>query len=147
MRPGEDAARRRRFFRADGGFVTNLVTEEDDGRVTGWAALGPYRTQGDIPLPGPPDGGGELYSLYVHPDRHGTGTGRALMAAALAEGVRRGWPRMLLWVLEGNAHARRFYEKAGFAYDGLDNSFEIDGVTVPEVRYVRSLAGLEPAED
>ncbi|WP_326687087.1 MULTISPECIES: hypothetical protein [unclassified Streptomyces] len=60
--------------------------------------------------------------------------------------ARRGRPRMLLWVPEGNARTRRFYEKAGFAHDGLADSLEVGGATVPEVRYVRSLADLEPAE-
>ncbi|NUL25824.1 hypothetical protein HRW17_26205, partial [Streptomyces lunaelactis] len=47
---------------------------------------------------------------------------------------------MLLWVLKENDRARRFYEKAGFAPDGAEEPFEVDGVAVPEVRYARALA-------
>jgi RimJ/RimL family protein N-acetyltransferase len=46
-----------------------------------------------------------------------------------------------LWVLRDNTGARRFYERAGFAADGAEEPFEVDGVEVPEVRYVRDLAG------
>lgn len=46
---------------------------------------------------------------------------------------------MLLWVLKGNARARRFYERAGFRPDGAEEPFEVEGVAVPEVRYVRAL--------
>ncbi len=48
-----------------------------------------------------------------------------------------GQPRGFLWVLKGNARARRFYEIAGFAADGAEEAYEVDGVPVPEVRYVR----------
>lgn len=48
---------------------------------------------------------------------------------------------MLLWVLEGNARARRFYERSGFRADGTEEPFEVDGVAVPEVRYAGRLGG------
>lgn len=43
-------------------------------------------------------------------------------------------------MLKENARARRFYERAGFAADGAEETFEADGVLVPEVRYVRAAA-------
>jgi RimJ/RimL family protein N-acetyltransferase len=46
---------------------------------------------------------------------------------------------MLLWVLKGNTRARRFYERQGFAADGAEEPFEVDGVPVPEVRYTKAL--------
>ena len=48
---------------------------------------------------------------------------------------------MLLWVLKGNDRARRFYQRAGFTADGAEEPFDVDGVAVPEVRYVRELLG------
>ncbi|WP_030742755.1 GNAT family N-acetyltransferase [Streptomyces sp. NRRL S-31] len=127
-----DAERRRaRFARGDGP-VENLVAERA-GRVVGWAAHGPYR-----------DGEGhtadaELYAVYVDPAHLGGGIGRALLAASLERCA--GRPRMLLWVLKGNAPARRFYERAGFRADGAEEVFEADGVSVPEVRYARVARG------
>ena len=36
---------------------------------------------------------------------------------------------------------RRCYEACGFFPDGAEEPFEVDGAEVPEVRYVRELAG------
>nr|WP_030346767.1 GNAT family N-acetyltransferase [Streptomyces sp. NRRL S-1022] len=126
-----DAERRRAGFgqRPD---VVNLVAERD-GTVLGWAAYGPYR-DGERHT-----GDAELYALYVDPAHLGGGIGRTLLTASLDRCAAR--PRMLLWVLKGNAPARRFYERAGFRPDGAEEPFEAAGVSVPEVRYVRTLAG------
>jgi hypothetical protein len=43
----------------------------------------------------------------------------------------------VLWVLEGDARARRFYEIAGWVADGTERTSEVFGVTVREVRYRR----------
>lgn len=136
MSPEEDAAERRGFFSRSRSFLDNLVAEEPDGRITGWAAVGPVRTdEGPPKSPCRPGETGELYALYVHPERIGTGTGRALMEAALAVGRRRGHPLLTLWVLGDNTRARRFYEKAGFTPDGATDTFEIDGAALTDVRY------------
>ncbi|WP_367319893.1 N-acetyltransferase family protein [Streptomyces sp. HUAS ZL42] len=127
----EDAERRRARFGQGDGSVVNLVAEQD-GEVVGWACHGPYR-DGEVRT-----GDAELYAIYVTPDRFGSGVGRAL----LAESVRRcaGHARVFLWVLKENARARRFYERAGFHADGTEEPFEVDGVEVPEVRYVKGLS-------
>jgi ribosomal protein S18 acetylase RimI-like enzyme len=36
------------------------------------------------------------------------------MGRVLQEAQAEGYPRIVLWVLEQNARARRFYERAGF---------------------------------
>ena len=41
----------------------------------------------------------------------------------------------LLWVLEDNPRARRFYERAGWAPDGVRKAEERFGVRAAEVRY------------
>jgi GNAT superfamily N-acetyltransferase len=81
---------------------------------------------------------GEVYALYVSPDWWSTGTGRSLMAAALKALSQAGYQRAVLWVLAGNARARRFYERAGFTADGAENVLAgLGGVL--EVRYARPL--------
>ena len=125
------AARRRETFAATRGTTTDLVAVEDDGRIVGWAALGPCRDEDASP------GDGEVYALYAEPERIGTGIGRALLEEVGARLARQGRPRLLLWVAKGNERARRFYERAGFAPDGAEESFDAGGVPVPEVRYVR----------
>ncbi|MFD5073293.1 GNAT family N-acetyltransferase [Streptomyces sp. NPDC058371] len=132
-----DAERRRAFLRQSGAGVVNLVAVHDS-RVVGWACHGPYRdgesTTGDA----------ELYAIYVHPDHVGAGAGRALLAESTGRCAAAGRPRVLLWVLKGNTPARRFYERAGFRPDGAEEPFEVDGVAVPEVRYVRAPVGSGP---
>ncbi|MEV0603265.1 GNAT family N-acetyltransferase [Streptomyces sp. NPDC050315] len=131
----EETERRREFFARAPAGVVNLVAEHA-GSVTGWAALGPYRDE----TTGHRDPAhAELYALYVRPEHIGTGVGRALMAACLDRTREDGCTDVRLWVLRYNAHARRFYERAGFAPDGAEESFELAGALVPEVRYARTL--------
>ncbi|MFF0112570.1 hypothetical protein [Streptomyces prasinus] len=44
-------------------------------------------------------------------------------------------------VVEGETRARRFPGRAGFAADGVGESFEAGGTAVPEVRCVKELHG------
>ena len=93
-------------------------------RIVGYASFGPERDVLDMPWPYPltPAGSAgevaELYALYVHPAWWSTGTGRALMDQVLAKVRAAGYACITLWVLEANARARRFYQRAGFAPDG-----------------------------
>ncbi|AXE83187.1 GNAT family N-acetyltransferase [Streptomyces atratus] len=128
----EDAERRREFF-AEGNPVVNVVAERADLGVIGWACYGPYRENGRRATRG------QLYAIYVLPEQIGTGAGRALMAKMLTRATADGFPDLALWVLKENARARRFYERSGFLPDGAEEPFEVDGVLVPEVRYVRAL--------
>jgi RimJ/RimL family protein N-acetyltransferase len=46
---------------------------------------------------------------------------------------------VILWVLEENPRARRFYDAAGWQLDGARRPIEVLGVSVPEVRYRKQL--------
>ncbi|MGI5459358.1 N-acetyltransferase family protein [Streptomyces sp. CA-249302] len=124
--------RRRGRFRKGNPDVVNLIAEQN-GHTLGWACHGPYR-DGEVPA-----GGVELYAIYVDAERYGGGVGQALIAESIRRCTDAGHTRMYLWVLEGNARARRFYERSGFRPDGAVEPFEVDGVLVPEVRYVMDL--------
>jgi GNAT superfamily N-acetyltransferase len=130
-RPEERAAGWERGLRRGRDQDPVLVAQQDD-RVVGFAAVGPAQD---------PEGAGELYAITVDPDQWGTGAGRALLAAAQAELARLGYAEAVLWVLPGNARARRFYEVAGWTTDGAQRTTEVLGVVVPEVRYQRRLQG------
>ncbi|MFJ1968532.1 GNAT family N-acetyltransferase [Streptomyces sp. NPDC087903] len=127
-----DAERHRaRFTRGDGS-VLNLVAERG-GELVGWACHGPYRDE-ELRTED-----AELYAIYVDPGHYGAGVGHALLQESVRHRTAAGHDRMFLWVLEGNTRARRFYERAGFRADGAEEPYEVDGVPVPEVRYVRTL--------
>ena len=105
--------------------MTGLVAEVD-GRVAAYVLYGPCRDD-DLPA------AGEIYALYAHPDHWSTGLGRALLPAAIEALARR---PIVLWVLENNARARRFYDIAGFRADGERKPADLlGGVQLPEIRY------------
>jgi GNAT superfamily N-acetyltransferase len=61
---------------------------------------------------------GEIVALYVDPDRYRGGVGRLLMAEARRRLRDAGFTDALLWVLDGNDRATRFYEREGWNPDG-----------------------------
>ena len=85
------------------------------------------------------DADAELFSLYVHPDSWGTGVGRALIEAGEQRLRELGHTTAILWVLDDNPRARRFYELAGWAADGTAREIELFGFRFPEVRYTKTL--------
>ncbi|MFT3772752.1 MAG: GNAT family N-acetyltransferase [Minicystis sp.] len=109
-----------------------------DGQVLGWASTGPCR---DDDREG---GDGELWALYIDPASWGRGIGRALFAAAAADLRAHGHRALTLWVLDGNARARRFYEAAGMHADGAHKDEEIQGAHLPHVRYRLPLHPSQP---
>jgi len=111
---------------------THLMTIADyDGRLAGFTYVGPDED-------GEPSAG-ELYAIHLDPDLQARGIGRALMVNALTELRRRGFRRALLWVLTGNAHARRFYERGGWRPDGARQDAQIGSADTPQLRYARAL--------
>ena len=102
-----------------------------DGEVIGFAAYGAERSDLAPAVPGR----GEVYALYVHPDRWGTGAGHALMTSARAALGARGYDAASVWVLEGNARGIAFYERQGFRATGDVTESRVDAL--PEARYAR----------
>jgi ribosomal protein S18 acetylase RimI-like enzyme len=122
-----DAATRRLADSIDAGTLHVLVAERS-GAVVGYTMSGAPRDE-DVA-----DGTREIYAIYVHPDAWSTGAGRALMTETIST---LGDGPVVLWVLEDNARARRFYERAGYVADGARKDAEMPGGPVPEVRYRR----------
>ena len=123
-----DVAQRTDFWRRslDDG-VQVLVAEED--QVIGFCHAGESRDEG----------WGEIYSIYVDPDHWGRGVGSHLMAAGVTRLLGLGFDEALLWVLEDNQSARRFYESKGWVLSKRFQVLEIGGTPVTEVRYETSL--------
>ncbi len=79
---------------------------ELDGAIVGFGSSWPQRDEG---LPR----SGEIGALYVLQSAQGRGVGRALMSAMARDLLEQGQSAATLWVLEGNARARGFYEALG----------------------------------
>jgi len=110
-----------------------LVAVDDDGEVTGFVHVHAARDD-DTGLDT-----GEVAAIYAVPGVWSTGVGRALMAAGVRALTEDGFTDAVLWVLDGNERARRFYELAGWAPDGAVKDDQIGGAAVREVRYSRAL--------
>ena len=109
---------------------TALVAEDETGRIVGWCTVAPSRDA---------DADGELWGIYVLQEAWGTGAGTALLGAGTDVLRELGYRVAILWVLEDNPRARRFYEREGWTLDGLRKEDEFLGVPVTEVRYRRPL--------
>ncbi|HEX6779225.1 MAG TPA: GNAT family N-acetyltransferase [Ktedonobacterales bacterium] len=106
---------------------------EQAGQMVGFAVTEPSR---DVDAP---PSTGEISLIYLEQEAAGKGIGRQLFAHAVEDLRRRGYAQAILWVLETNARAHRFYEAAGWRPDGASKTEEWSGVTLREVRYAITL--------
>ncbi len=78
---------------------------------------------------------GEIVSIYFLPEYMGKGFGNHLLKRCIEELKRLGFDKILLWVLEDNIRARKFYEKNGFVCSDEYLNDNIGGKTLREVMY------------
>jgi GNAT superfamily N-acetyltransferase len=113
-------------WRADLDEGTKLILVAHDGNeLLGFATAGPSRDDdltSDVL---------ELYALYLDPERWARGAGTALLNAVLDTTDQ----QVVLWVLEGNRRAIRFYEARGFQADGAVKTIERGGHPGRQLRY------------
>ncbi|HEU4658968.1 MAG TPA: GNAT family N-acetyltransferase [Capillimicrobium sp.] len=109
---------------------------ERDGAIAGWVTVGRPRD------PDAREGDGELYALYVDPERIGTGDGRVLEEHGVARLRALGYRAATLWVLAPNDRARRFYARRGWEPDDRpgENPY---ASWAPAIRLRKVLAGYE----
>lgn len=92
------------------------LVAEHDGRVVAMSSFGrlsrSYRTFPHLSGPHVTGDREVMWKLYVHPDHHGRGIGRRLLAEveAMVEG-----DELWLEIVDGNEQARGFYAAQGFA--------------------------------
>ncbi len=111
---------------------TAVFVAEGDAGVVGFAWVGASRDE---------VGSAELYAIYLHPASWGTGVGRALLERAEESMRESGFVDALLWVIDGNERAARFYEAAGWFQDGrkIAEIAVFAGVDTPQLRYRKRL--------
>lgn len=106
-----EVCRRDWFGRASSPFVVLLA--ELDGAAVGYAVLSPdYESGWAMP-------GWSINDLYVREAARRRGVGRALMAAAAAEGRARGGGYLLWTAQTRNRRARAFYRRLGAAEEQI----------------------------
>jgi ribosomal protein S18 acetylase RimI-like enzyme len=113
---------------------SGVVVADGGESLLGFACFGPARDED-----ADPGRTGEILAIYLLPDVWGQGWGRQLMAAAVTGLAGAGFSQAVLWVLDTNERARRFYQAAGWSRDGAAKPDTIGGTEVTEVRYRRPL--------
>lgn len=82
---------------------------ETEGCVDGWVSFGPDRED---------PARGEVWGLYLAPAAWGSGVAGRLLGAASDALRDQGFTTLVLWCLEGNDRALRFYRREGWQLDG-----------------------------
>lgn len=113
-----------------------ILVARVDGALVGWICFGRSRDADASPETA------EIMAFYALPSHWSRGVGRSLWLACLSALVESGFSRVTLWVIENNLRGIRFYESAGFAVEpGRIEEFELGGVVLKELRYVRHIHG------
>ncbi len=99
-----------------------------ENQIAGILILGKSRDE-DKPL------AGEICAIYLKEEFWSKGLGGEMMAYALKSFKNENLCEAILWVLEENGRARRFYEKYGFVSDGVKKEITL-GKPLTEIRYV-----------
>jgi GNAT superfamily N-acetyltransferase len=126
MDVGQRVDTRRRILR-DRSIFQLVAYDVTHGDIVGFCDAGPSRRHAQY--------GGEVYAIYLvhHAKRHGLG---AEMFARVREWlVAADRHSMIVWVLDGNHHARGFYEALG-GRPAARVSSRVGGVAVVELSYV-----------
>jgi GNAT superfamily N-acetyltransferase len=117
------------FERALRANTSGLVLEWE-GDIVGFSGYGASRD---------PDAGpetGEVIAINLHPSCWRRGLGRELLRQTQQRLCGRGFSEATLWVLQGNARARQFYEAQGWRLDGVEkHDDKLTGFALHEVRY------------
>lgn len=105
------------------------VAETTDGRIAGFASVGPSADEDAVP------GQREIFAIYLERGFWGSGIARELMRTILGA-LPAGTP-VTLWVLGENQRAQHFYRRHGFTPDGTERIEEFGDASLLELRYRR----------
>ena len=123
---GQRIATRRRILR-DRSILQLVAFDRTHGDIVGFCDAGASRRD--------PSFGGEVYAIYLVPHAKRYGLGREMFDHVRDWLAAREERSLIVWVLEDNHHARRFYEAlGGRATTRLASS--VGGFPVTEIAYV-----------
>ena len=109
--------------------LIRLVCLSEEGIVCGYLCGGRARDKnGKID--------GELYAIYVSPNKKRNGCGELLFKEFKKELIRLEFKNMNVWVLEANYSGRKFYEKMGGLQSSHTKYFSIGEQKLLEISYV-----------
>lgn len=112
-----------------------VVVAQSGSSLAGWADFGASRDVSAAPS------AGEIYGIYLAPERWRRGIGSQLFAAAIHALAQADFSSASLWVLQDNPVARRFYERMGMSCEDLPCPVTLGGRELQKVRYHMQIAG------
>jgi ribosomal protein S18 acetylase RimI-like enzyme len=131
----QDVAWRAEDWRTQLAQGVQVLLAEEGAELSGFIACGWER-------PGGKGRPWEIYNLHVSAGQHRKGVGSILFHAAVRLGGEQGAEAMVLWVVDSNWSARRFYERRGMQSDGgRQDQLVGSGHLLHEVRYRMALPG------
>jgi GNAT superfamily N-acetyltransferase len=114
-----------------------VLVARDQEWTVGFVAFGPAEED----RYGDPPGTGILHTLLVEPRWGRRGHGSRLLAATVDHLREDGATQAVVWLVEGDVAATRFYESAGWQRDGTVRMLVDGGQTLREARFHVSLEG------
>ena len=121
---------------------SDMLVAVVEGHIVGFMSFGSSRSEPPV------RGEAEVYAIYVASTHWSTGVGRSLWSAAQTRLRELNFARVVVWVLQANVRAIRFYERIGFVRSGgFEKSVDIGGANLPELRYDIAIAEQAVAAD
>ena len=80
----------------------------------------------------------EFWRVYLLPQYWGKGYASEMFNWAINEIQLKGYKKIILWVIEQNLRARKFYEKNQFHHDGTTIQIK-RGTPLTELLYIRNI--------
>lgn len=111
----------------------NVIVAEESGTILG------YCRYDDSTVYKNTDIDSEIIAIYVDCDKLGNGIGRKLVEYVKNDLKNKNKAKMVIWCLEKNQNARKFYEKIGGNLISDEKYFEKEGEKYKEVGYVYNI--------
>lgn len=115
--------------------IGNVIVAEENGTILG------YCRYDDNAIYENTDIDSEIIAIYVDCDKLGNGIGRKLIEYVKNDLKNKDKTKMVIWCLEKNQNARKFYEKMGGNLLSDEKYFEKEGKKYKEVGYVYNIKG------
>ena len=110
--------------------IGNVIVAEENGVILGYCRYEDNANDEDLKIDS------EIIALYVDCDTLGMGIGRKLVEYVMKDLKNKNKTKMIIWCLEKNQNARKFYEKMGGKLIYAERYFEKEGRKYKEVGYV-----------
>ena len=111
----------------------NVIVAEKGGKILGYCRYDDNANYKNTDIDS------EIIALYVDCDNLSKGIGRKLVEYVMEDLKNKKKNKMVIWCLERNQNARKFYEKMGGKLLNDDRFFETGGKKYKEVGYIYNL--------